>query len=118
MRYQESGWLFQKGGYKNILQDVSEEDLLELVQLTDEEYAWSESVRQEVEQRDIIPFSPGEYFLDFIRLQNTNGTVLTYPYGDIVTFSSSRHFYRGETKEYPIPDCFQHWTICEKRWME
>ena len=64
MHYQESGWLFQKGEYKNILRDVSEEDLFELARLADEEDAWSERVRQEVEQRDNVPFSPGEYFLD------------------------------------------------------
>lgn len=102
MHYQESGWLFQKDGYKNILRDVSEEELFELVRLADEEYAWSESVRREVERRDSVPFSPGGYFLDLIRLQNTNGTILPYPYGDIVTFSSSCHFYRGETEEYPL----------------
>lgn len=101
MKYNESGWLFQSGKMRQVVETVSEKDLLDLVEQAKEEDEWGERVRKEVELRDKdTAFHPGDYILDTIRLYNTSGTVVTHPYGDILTFSSSRHLYRGEVSEH------------------
>jgi hypothetical protein len=66
-----------------------------------EEQQWSQSVREEVKYGDMNPESDRDYIIDELRIKNTAGTVVTMPYGDMITFNSSRHFFRGENQIYP-----------------
>ena len=101
MRYSEDGWLFQSGEIKNITKDVSEADLFDLVRLAEEEDAWGARVHAEIEARDCLPGGHiRDFLLENIQIQNISGAVVSHPYGDILTFPSTRHFFRGENKEY------------------
>ena len=101
MRYSEDGWLFQSGEIKNITKDVSEADLFDLVRLAEEEDAWGARVHAEIEARDCLPGGHiRDFLLENIRIQNISGAVVSHPYGDILTFPSTGHFFRGENKEY------------------
>lgn len=103
MHYLDSGWLFQSGMMKNITKDVNEQDLFDLFRLADEEDAWGERVREEIEHRERFQGSPViNIFLDEFRVLNTYGTMSRHPYGDILTFSSTRHLYRGEAQEHEL----------------
>lgn len=103
MHYLDSGWLFQSGMMKNITKDVNEQDLFDLFCLADEEDAWGERVREEIEHRERFQGSPViNIFLDEFRMLNTYGTISRHPYGDILTFSSTRHLFRGEAQEHEL----------------
>lgn len=99
MRYPEDGWLFQSGEIKNITKDVSEADLFDLVRLAEEEDAWGARVHAEIEARDCLPGGHiRDFLLENIRIQNISGAVVSHPYGDILTFPSTRHFFGAKIK--------------------
>ena len=102
MKYSENGWLFQSGELQNITRDVTEDDLFALWQLSEDDDAWSKRVHEEVILRDGYHNKRASDFLvDEIRIINVGGTVVSFPYGDIITFPSKRHLFRGERKQYP-----------------
>lgn len=87
---------------RNKVVDISRNDIEHLItNFVSEERRWSQSVREEVKYRDMNPDSGGDYIIDELRIKNTAGTVVTMPYGDMITFNSSRHFFRGENRIYP-----------------
>ena len=87
---------------RNQIADISRNDIKHLItNFVSEEQRWSQSVREEVKYKDINPESGRDYILDEFRIKNTAGTVVTMPYGDMITFNSSRHFFRGENQIYP-----------------
>lgn len=99
MRYSEDGWLFQSGEIKNITKDVSEADLFDLVRLAEEEDAWGARVHAEIEARDCLPGGHiRDFLLENIRIQNISGAAVSHPYGDILTFPSTGHFFGAKIK--------------------
>lgn len=101
MKYSDSGWLFQEGDFSNITRDISQQDLMKLLDLAKEDDLWRERIRNEAAYRDSHPSnSVAELLLDEIRLPNIAGTVVSYPFGDAITFGSTRHFFRGECAIY------------------
>jgi len=98
MQYDESGWIYPDK-IKNEIHIISEKDINQLLSLADEDDAWSNRVREEVKINMNKPKGFPEIMLDEIRLQNTAGTIIQFPYGGrIITFNSSKHLYRGENK--------------------
>lgn len=103
----ESGWLFP-GERSNEVHEITEEDLRKLFAMAEEEDRWAERVKQEVVERDRAiragtwdGGSRADWMLDEIRILNTGGTVVHFPYGlRIITFPSKRHLFRGENKKH------------------
>lgn len=106
MHYNKDGWIYS-GNRSNEVHLISEEDINQLLSLSDEDDAWSERVREEVKYKMQNPSSRGSaLILDEFRVMNTSGTIIQFPYGDrVITFNSKRHFYRGENKvfQYSLP---------------
>lgn len=101
MKFLKSGWLFQKGKMQNIERLITDKDIMSLWELADEDAMWSQRVRDEIEYCDKNQNRRGiDYLIDEIRYMNTYGTVVPFPFGDILTFASKRHFFRGECKKY------------------
>lgn len=101
MKYSDSGWLFQKGDMSNVIHNVSEQDIFTLLDFAKEDDLWAERVRDEAAYQDAHPgSSPVELLLEQIRIPNIAGTVVSYPFGDAITFGSTRHFFRGERAVY------------------
>lgn len=102
MNYSKDGWLFQRGEMQNITKEVTEDDLFDLWQLSEEDDAWSQRVHEEVLSHHSRPNKrASDFLIDELRIINAGGTVVTFPYGDIITFPSKRHLFRGERKQYP-----------------
>lgn len=103
----ESGWLFP-GERSNEVHEITEEDLRHLFAMAEGEDRWAERLKQEVAERDRSiragTWDSGgrvEWMLDEIRILNTCGTVVPFPYGlRIITFPSKRHLFRGENRKY------------------
>ena len=98
---------FDKNGFilsheelmRNKVVDISRNDIEHLItNFVSEERRWSQSVREEVKYRDMNPNSSRDYIINEFRIKNTAGTVVTMPYGDMITFNSSRHFLKGPTE--------------------
>ena len=103
MKFSESGWLFQNGKMQNIERLITDGDIMSLWELADEDDMWTQRIRQEIEYCDKNPnYRRNDYIIDEIRCMNTYGTVVDFPFGDILTFASKRHFFRGERKKHSI----------------
>ena len=100
MKYNENGWLFFNETLSNEVFDLSERDIESLIQLSKNEEQWSHNLHE----GSIVYDKTGCYFtnplLDDVLLRNISGTVISYPFGDYITFNSSRHIYRGENQVY------------------
>lgn len=83
--------------FSNEIYDITEGEIEELLALAEEEDTWAQRVKAEAEYYDQ---HPGNFLLDFIRVQNLGGTMTRYPYGDMITFPSRRHLFRGEAQQY------------------
>lgn len=95
----ENGWLFSKTGESpNEIHDLSAGDLEDLFHLAEIEDRWAEAVRQEVVRHEGDTGEP--WVVNHIRIQNTSGTVISYPFGDAITFMSRRHLFRGECGQF------------------
>jgi NurA-like 5'-3' nuclease len=87
---------------RNKVVEISMNDIEQLItDFVSEDQRWSQSVREEVKYGDMNPESDRDYIIDELWIKNTAGTVVTMPYGDMITFNSSRHFFRGENQIYP-----------------
>lgn len=93
-------WIF-KGAFSNKIHDISESRIEELLELANEEDEWSQRVKDEVEYFDRHPGEGGPIFVNQHRIMNTAGAVVRFPYGDIITFRSKRHLFRGENQIFP-----------------
>ena len=101
MKYSDSGWLFQGEVGSNIPHGISEKDIFSLLDLAREDKLWAKQVRSEVIYQDTHPGnSLTEFLLEQIRALNVAGSIVSYPFGDALTFGSSRHFFRGERAAY------------------
>lgn len=83
--------------FSNEIYDITEGEIEELLTLAEEEDTWAQRVKAEAEYYDQ---HPGNFLLDFMRVQNLGGTMTRYPYGDMITFPSRRHLFRGEAQQY------------------
>lgn len=93
----ESGWLFENPK-DNIVHDIDESEIEQLLQLGEQEDVWTQNVKDEVRYADK---HPGDFVADQLRIINTSGTVVRYPFGiSTVTFPSRRHLFRGEPQVY------------------
>lgn len=98
MKFNEDGWLF-KNNSKN---EINEKKINDLLELAIEEDNWQKRVRDEVEHRDILTMNRENPIIDEIRMRNTKGTIVPLPFGiRVLTFNSTRHFYRGENELFP-----------------
>ncbi len=100
LQYNENGWLFNEETLSNEVHELSESDLLHLIELSYEEALRSAQIRTQVEESFRHPERNEDYIIEEMRIWATSGTVITYPFGDIITFDSYRHLYRGENKLY------------------
>ena len=103
MNFDESGFILSHDQLmRNKVVDIDRNNIEHLItNFVSEEQRWSQSVREKVKYKDMNPGSGRDYILDEFRIKNTAGTVVTMPYGDMITFNSSRHFFRGENRIYP-----------------
>ncbi|MBQ2936623.1 MAG: FRG domain-containing protein [Lachnospiraceae bacterium] len=93
------GWI-SPGAFSNHIHDITRQDIENLLKLADEEDAWSQRVKDEVEYYDKHPGEGGPIFIQQTRITNTAGTTIRFPYGDIITFRSKRHLFRGENQDF------------------
>lgn len=96
---ESGGWIFP-GAFSNHIHDITRQDIENLLKLADEEDAWSQRVKDEVEYYDKHPGEGGPIFIQQTRITNTAGTTIRFPYGDIITFRSKRHLFRGENQDF------------------
>lgn len=97
MRHDDTGWLKIGDTFSNEVYDITERDLEEFLALAVEDDAWMQRVKEEARHYDQ---HPGNFLLDYIRVLNLGGTMTGCPYGDIITFPSRRHLFRGEPQQY------------------
>ena len=97
MRHDNTGWFKTGDTPSNQVYDITEEEIGELLALTEEDNAWAQRVREETKHYDQHPGNP---LLDHIRILNLGGAMTGCPYGDIITFPSRRHLFRGEPQQY------------------
>lgn len=93
MRHDDTGWLKIGDTFSNQVYDITEGEIEELLALAEEDDAWTQRVREEAKYYDQ---HPGNFLLDYTRVLNLGGTMTGCPYGDIITFPSRRHLFRGE----------------------
>lgn len=103
MNFDKNGFILSHDQLmSNQVVEIKRDDIEALItNFCSEEQRWSQAVREEVKYRDTNPGSGRDYIIDEFRIKNTAGTVVTMPYGDMITFNSSRHFFRGENRIYP-----------------
>lgn len=97
MRHDDTGWLKIGNTFSNQVYDITEGEIEELLALAEEDDAWTQRVREEAKYYDQ---HPGNFLLDYTRVLNLGGTMTGCPYGDIITFPSRRHLFRGEPQQY------------------
>lgn len=101
MKCSRSGWFCQEDNMCNITQNITEDDIIDLIHLAEKEDKWSEQVDEEARYLTKKPQGGlDNFFHQEIAVRNTSGAIISYPYGDIITFRSKRHFFRGENKLY------------------
>ncbi len=100
MKYGKGGWLYP-GKFSNEIHDITDDDIDDLILCAEEEDQWIERLREQVNGFNLHPHGSGmELVIYQYLMTNTKGTVVDYPYGRILTFNSSRHFFRGERQLY------------------
>ena len=97
MRRDDTGWLKIGDTFSNEVYDLTEGEIEELLALAEEDDAWTQRVKAEAKYYDK---HPGNFLLDYFRVLNLGGTVTGCPYGDMITFPSRRHLFRGEPQQY------------------
>ena len=90
MRHDNTSWFKAGGTSFNQVYDITEEEIEELLALTEEDNAWTQHVREEAKYYDQHPGNP---LLDYIRVLNLGGTMTGCPYGDMITFPNRRHLF-------------------------
>ncbi|MGM9601870.1 MAG: FRG domain-containing protein [Faecousia sp.] len=72
---------------------------MDLFQLSAEDDTWNEHVREELANHEHHHGGGRvDFILDEIRALNVAGTVVSWPHGDMITFPSRQHLFRGENK--------------------
>lgn len=99
MNLEPGGWFF-KGAFSNNAHEISVSDIKEMLKLAEEEDKWCQRVKDEVEYFDKYPGKGGPSFLNQRRIMNTSGATVRFPYGDIITFESKHHLFRGENQAF------------------
>lgn len=100
MKYNSSGWLFTQDKLTNDVHDITYDDIDSLIRLSLEDNTWSQDVKKQVKYFDKNP--GGDIILNQLRIMNVAGTTVTFPFGDIITFDSKRHFFRGENSQFEM----------------
>ncbi len=93
--FNEDGYLFNNNKENHY---ISDDDINRLISFFDtKEKAWQEDINSKARSRYF-----DDFILDEMLLLNTKGTIVKYPFGKrALTFTSSRHFFRGENQIYP-----------------
>lgn len=103
--YDQNSWLFPNP-QKNIVHDITIDDINQLLSYADQDDAWAEAVKNEVSERDKALRSgtytkKTDWLLEEFQITQTGGTVIHMPYGlRIITFPSKRQLFRGEVQNY------------------
>lgn len=104
----KGGWLFDDP-IKNEAHRVSQDEILSLIELEDEDNQWVNAINRNA--RDMTEH-PGKYnfFSSLVTIQNAGGTVLRMPYGFNISFPSRKHLFRGENRLYLkcLPSLYRH----------
>ncbi len=99
MEFNESGWLFSDDD-KDKIHNISNEEIYELIELADEERKWQDIAQKELLNK--VPMNQREILQNYLNMWNAKGTIMPNPFGgNIITFSSTRHFFRGENQIFP-----------------
>lgn len=103
--YDKDNWLFPDP-QKNLIHDITIDDINQLLSYADQDDAWAEAVKQAVVKRD-DSLKSGKYpkktdwLVEEFQIMQTAGTVIQMPYGlRIITFSSKRQLFRGEVQNF------------------
>jgi len=96
MRHDNTGWLKIGNTFSNEVFDITEGEIEELLALAEEDDAWTQRIKAEAKYYDQ---HPGNILPDHFRVLNLGGTMTECPYGDIITFPSRRHLFRGEPQQ-------------------
>ena len=100
MKFDKNGWLYPDSS-ENKIHEIKDSEILELIELGKEEKNWQKMVRKEVDNRDKVNLTQGQILIDYFRMKNTSGTITDFPFGQkMITFDSTRHFFRGEKQIY------------------
>lgn len=97
----QSGWFFPNP-QENKIHILTDDEIHQLLVLSEQEEQWIYNVQQEVEQYDNHPSGAGiDWIINVFRIMNTGGTVINYPFNlSAITFPSRRHLFRGEPQVY------------------
>ena len=103
--YDENNWLFPEP-QKNLVHDISADDINQLLSYADQDEAWAEAVKNEVVARekairDGNHTKRTDWLIEEYQITQISGTVIHMPYGlRIITFPSKRQLFRGEIQNY------------------
>ena len=98
--YNNDGWLFPNQPLKT--HDISYDDIRYLLDCADIDDHWADNIQKTVQDIDEHPEKRGDLVLNELRIMNTSGTIILFPFGDrIITFGSKRQFFRGENQDFP-----------------
>ena len=103
--YNKSNWLFPDP-QKNLVHDITEDDINQLLSYAEQDDAWAEAVKSEVVKRDEALRSgtykkKTDWLLEEFQIMQSSGTVIHMPYGlRIITFPSKRQLFRGEVQNF------------------
>lgn len=98
--YNDDGWLFPNQPLQT--HDISYDDIQYLLNCADVDDKWANEIQKMVQDIDEHPEHRGDFVIDELRIMNTSGTTIHFPFGDrIITFCSKRQFFRGENQEFP-----------------
>lgn len=93
----DNGFLFDPSNEYHL---ITEDDINELIRLNEEEILWQQRVRNYIDNRDNLNYKY-DPILDELYFMNTRGVNRATPYNQIIlSFDSSRHFFRGENKKF------------------
>lgn len=94
----DAGWFFIDEKLSNDVFDLTDSDIEKLIRFADDEDRWSQSVREQVKRNDKNhKISP---IIESIGISNVGGTIMTYPFGKVLTIDSRRHLFRGENHQF------------------
>lgn len=99
------GWFFDNP-MKNEIHYISDAEIEQLLQLAVQDDIWAQNVRKEMLSDKQNPKKHTDWILEELRIKNTAGAVVPFPFGlRIITFPSRKHLFRGENQifEKSIP---------------
>ena len=97
MEFKDNGFLFDDNSKYHLIND---NDIEILIKLNNEELLWQQRVRNYIDNRDNLNIKY-DFLIDELHFMNTRGVNRITPFNQIIlSFDSTRHFFRGENKKY------------------